>query len=252
MRRSEVPTPALLVDIDILDSNIAVMRGCAAALGVKLRPHAKAHKCVQIAQRIMTAGAIGVSCATIGEAEAMASGGVGGILVTAPLASADATWRLHRLLLRGADIAVVADDPACIGQLSAIAAASGRTLDIVVDVDVGMGRTGCLEIMDVVALARQITVTPALNYAGIQAYWGQPPAGQPLFRARPAAVAVPGRSGARRDRRIDSGWPAARHRYRGRHWQPQHRRHHGLVHGNPTRLLPFHGFLLQHDQHFGK
>ncbi len=172
MRRSEVPTPALLVDIDILDGNIAAMRDCAAALGVKLRPHAKAHKCVQIAQRIMTAGAIGVSCATIGEAEAVTSGGVGGILVTAPLTSVDAIQRLHRLLLRGADIAVVAEDPACIGQLSAIAAASGRTLDIVVDVDVGMGRTGCLEIADVVALARQITDTPALNYAGIQAYWG--------------------------------------------------------------------------------
>src|SRR5277367_2173208 len=126
MRRSEVPTPALLVDIEVLDRNIALMRDSVAALGVKLRPHAKAHKCVEIAQRIMAAGAIGASCATIGEAEAMASGGVGGILVTAPLTSADAIQRLLRLVLRGADIAVVAEDPACIGQLSAIAAASGR------------------------------------------------------------------------------------------------------------------------------
>ena len=172
MRRSDVPTPALLVDIDILDRNIALMRDCSTALGVKLRPHAKAHKCVEIAQRIMAAGAIGASCATIGEAEAMASGGIGGILVTAPLTSADAIQRLRRLLLRGADIAVVADHPASVGQLSAVAAASGRTLDVVVDVDVGMGRTGCLEIADVVALARQITAAPALNYAGIQAYWG--------------------------------------------------------------------------------
>src|SRR5882672_4037975 len=131
MRRSDVPTPALLLDIDILDRNIAVMRDCAAALGVKLRPHAKAHKCVEIAQRIMAAGAIGASCATIGEAEAMASGGVGGILITAPLASADATRRLGQLLLRGADIAVVAEDPACVSQLSAIAVASGRTLDVI-------------------------------------------------------------------------------------------------------------------------
>src|SRR6516225_8423254 len=106
MRRSDVPTPALLVDIDILDHNIALMRDCSTALGVKLRPHAKAHKCVEIAQRILAAGAIGASCATIGEAEAMASGGIGGILVTAPLTSADAIQRLRRLLLRGADIAV--------------------------------------------------------------------------------------------------------------------------------------------------
>jgi 3-hydroxy-D-aspartate aldolase len=172
MRRSEVPTPALLVDIEILDRNIALMRDGAAALGVKLRPHAKAHKCVQIAQRIMATGAIGSSCATIGEAEAIASGGVGGILVTSPLVSADAIQRLRRLLLRGADIAVVAEDSACVSQLSAIAAASGRTLGVVVDVDVAMGRTGCLDIADVVALARQITDAPALHYAGIQAYWG--------------------------------------------------------------------------------
>jgi len=172
MRRSDVPTPALLVNIDILDRNIALMRDRAAALGVKLRPHAKAHKCVEIAQRIVAAGAIGISCATIGEAEAMALGGIDGILVTAPLTSSDAIERLRRLLLRDADIAVVADHPASVAQLSTVAAAAGRTLDVVVDVDVGMGRTGCLEIVDAVALARQITSTPALNYAGIQAYWG--------------------------------------------------------------------------------
>jgi D-serine deaminase-like pyridoxal phosphate-dependent protein len=172
MRRSDVPTPALLLDIDILDRNIAVMRESAASLGVKLRPHAKAHKCVEIAQRIMAAGAIGISCATIGEAETMALGGIGGILVTAPLTSSDAIERLRRLLLRGADIAVVADHPASVAQLSAVAAAAGRALDVVVDVDVGMGRTGCLEIADAVALARQIAAAPALSYAGIQAYWG--------------------------------------------------------------------------------
>src|SRR5882672_9618716 len=125
MRRSDVPTPALLLDIDILDRNIAVMRDCAAALGVKLRPHAKAHKCVEIAQRIMAAGAIGISCATIREAEAMALGGIRGIFVTAPLTSSDAIERLRRLLLRGAEIAVVADHPASVTQLSVVAAAAG-------------------------------------------------------------------------------------------------------------------------------
>jgi 3-hydroxy-D-aspartate aldolase len=172
MRRSDVPTPALLVDIDVLDRNIALMQGRAAALGVKLRPHAKAHKCVEIAQRIMAAGAIGISCATIGEAEAMALGGIGGILVTAPLVSPDALHRLGRLLLRHADIAVVADHPVSVAQLATVAAAAGRKLDVMVDVDVGMGRTGCLEVADAVALARQVAAAPALGYAGIQAYWG--------------------------------------------------------------------------------
>lgn len=172
MRRSEVPTPALVVDIDILDRNIALMRDSAAALGVKLRPHAKAHKCVEIAQRIMAEGAAGVSCATINEAEAMALGGIGGILVTAPLTSDNALERLGRLLLRGADIAVVADHPASVAQLSRLAGAAGWPLKVLVDVDVGMGRTGCLEIADAVALAQQIAAAPTLSYAGMQAYWG--------------------------------------------------------------------------------
>jgi 3-hydroxy-D-aspartate aldolase len=172
MRRSDVPTPALLLDIDILDRNIAQMGDSAAALGVKLRPHAKAHKCVEIAQRITVAGAIGSSCATIGEAAAMALGGIGGILVTAPLSSHDALDRLRRLLLRKADIAVIADHPVAITELSAVAVATERTIDVLVDIDVGMGRTGCLEITDAVALAQQIAAAPSLNYMGIQAYWG--------------------------------------------------------------------------------
>jgi 3-hydroxy-D-aspartate aldolase len=172
MRRSDVPTPALLVDIDILDRNIACMRDSAAALGVQLRPHAKAHKCIEITRRIMAAGAIGSSCATIGEAEAMALGGITGILVTAPLTSREALDRLRRLMLRKADIAVVADHPAAAAALSALTDANGRTIDVLVDVDVGMGRTGCLEIVDVVALAQRIAAASGLNFGGIQAYWG--------------------------------------------------------------------------------
>lgn len=172
MRRSDVPTPALLIDIDILDRNIAVMRDSAAVLGLKLRPHAKAHKCVEIGQRVMAAGAVGISCATIGEAETMALGGVAGILVTAPLVSPDALQRLQRLLLRGADIAVVADHPDAVAALATVASATGRRLGVLVDVDVGMGRTGCQDATAAVALARQVAAAPALSYAGIQAYWG--------------------------------------------------------------------------------
>jgi D-serine deaminase-like pyridoxal phosphate-dependent protein len=172
MRRSDVPTPALLVDIDNLDRNIAVMRNGAREMGVALRPHAKAHKCIEIAQRIAAAGAIGVSCATISEAEAMALGGLTGILITGPLNSTDALDRLRRLLLRGADVTVIADHPSSVSQLTAIAAAAGRTLPVLVDVDVGMDRTGCLEIADVVSLAKDIAAAPSLRYAGIQAYWG--------------------------------------------------------------------------------
>jgi len=70
--RNHLPTPALVIDVDLLDRNIATMTARAKAMGVKLRPHAKAHKCVEIAQRLARAGAVGASCATIGEAEGMA------------------------------------------------------------------------------------------------------------------------------------------------------------------------------------
>jgi D-serine deaminase-like pyridoxal phosphate-dependent protein len=172
MHRSALPTPALIVDVDGLYRNIATMRESARALGVALRPHAKAHKCVEIAQRIAAEGAIGVSCATIGEAEAMALGGLSGILITAPLTSPEALDRLRRLILRGADVAIVADHPGSIAALAAIAGAASRTLPVLVDVDVGMGRTGCADIADAVALAKDIAATPHLRYAGIQAYWG--------------------------------------------------------------------------------
>ena len=172
MRRSEVPTPSLIVDIDVLDHNIAVMADWGRQTGINLRPHAKAHKCIEVGQRIMAAGAIGTSCATIGEAEAMALGGIDGILITAPLTSHAALKSLSRLVLRGAHVAVVADHPTCVSELVELACASSVKLDVVVDVDVGMGRTGCRDIVDTVALARQIQASPSLNYAGIQAYWG--------------------------------------------------------------------------------
>lgn len=172
MRRADLSTPALLVDIEGLDRNIATMQKAAEKLGVALRPHAKAHKCVEIGQRLASAGAIGASCSTIGEAEAMALGGVAGILITAPLTSPDAFDRLRRLLLRGADIMVVADHLASLQPLEAICVATNRTLAVVVDMDFGMGRTGCAEIADAVALAKGIAASPSLRYAGIQAYWG--------------------------------------------------------------------------------
>ncbi|CAN5185386.1 DSD1 family PLP-dependent enzyme [soil metagenome] len=172
MRRSDVPTPALLVDIDLLDHNIAVMRDNTARLGVKLRPHAKAHKCVEIAQRLGAAGAVGASCATIAEAEAMALGGIPGVLLTAPLTSTDALDRLRRLLLRGADVSITVDNPASVKGFAVIARAAGRELAVIVDIDGGMARTGCRNNATAVALAKAIAAESTLRYDGIQMYWG--------------------------------------------------------------------------------
>ena len=97
LNKAELPTPALLIDLDILESNIAKMSAHAKAVGIKLRPHAKSHKCPEIAKRQIAAGAVGVCAATISEAEALANAGINGLLITSPMAGRDKTARLVKL-----------------------------------------------------------------------------------------------------------------------------------------------------------
>ncbi|MGE0005795.1 MAG: DSD1 family PLP-dependent enzyme [Parvibaculaceae bacterium] len=172
MRRDEIKTPALILDLDRLDGNIAVMAAWARDAGVALRPHAKSHKSPDIARRLLRAGALGASCATIAEAEDLAAAGIPGLLITSPMTTSDMLTRLGRLLVRAADVMVVADDPRNVDALAGIAEASGRTLPVMVELDVGQKRTGCIEIADAVALAKRIAQRTGLSFAGVQAYWG--------------------------------------------------------------------------------
>lgn len=189
MRRDQLPTPALILDLDAMDRNIATMAAHAAAVGVSLRPHAKSHKSVEIARRLKAAGALGPACATIAEAEAMAAGGIEGILVTSPMVSADILDRVRRLLLRGAAPMLVVDDPVNVTALAELAEAAGRTLALIVELDVGVGRTGCAEPEDGVALAALIATMPALHFAGVQAYWGNLQQIEPLSERRERVAA---------------------------------------------------------------
>ncbi|MBL8583619.1 MAG: DSD1 family PLP-dependent enzyme [Rhizobiaceae bacterium] len=171
-RRDELPTPALVLDVDALDRNIGAMIARTAAMGVALRPHAKAHKCVEVAQRLYRAGAVGACCATIAEAEAMARGGLPGILLTSCLVTPDSIERLSRLVASGADISAVVDSALGVDLLGQAAENAGRRIGVLVDIDVGVGRAGCVEIADIVALAQRIRDIPQLEYRGVQAYWG--------------------------------------------------------------------------------
>jgi D-serine deaminase-like pyridoxal phosphate-dependent protein len=170
--RSRVRTPALLLDVEVLEANMSAMATRARSLGVALRPHAKSHKCIEIARRLCTAGALGASCATPGEAEALAAGGISGILITSPISTADALARIQRLLLRGADLMLVADHLDQVGQYAAIAIQAERRLFVLVDLDVGLGRTGCVEVSDALAVAKRIVKCSSLRFGGVQAYWG--------------------------------------------------------------------------------
>ena len=168
--RDALNTPALIVDLDALETNIAAMATFAQASGVALRPHAKTHKSADIARLQLAAGAAGVCCAKLGEAEALAAEGVESILLTSPAVTPMAVERLVALNERISDLAVVADHPQAV---AAIAAANcGRPIRVLVDIDPGSHRTGVASVADAIALARQIATKPQLNYGGVQFYCG--------------------------------------------------------------------------------
>jgi D-serine deaminase-like pyridoxal phosphate-dependent protein len=166
--RGDLNTPALIVELDALDRNIARMAERAAAAGVALRPHAKTHKCAAIARRQIEAGASGVCCAKLGEAEALIEAGVSGVLITSPIVGAPAIERLAALCRKAPDLMVAVDHPQTVEML----AATGVSATLLVDVDPGLHRTGVADAAAAVALARAIDRSGALTFGGVQYYCG--------------------------------------------------------------------------------
>jgi D-serine deaminase-like pyridoxal phosphate-dependent protein len=162
---SEIPTPALIVDLDQFEANIARMAAKIKESGKSLRPHAKAHKCPEIAKRQTAAGAIGICVATVPEAELMASAGISGLLLTSPLAD---PIKMARAVATGA--MVVVDHPQQVTWYDEAAKAAGRKLDVLVDIDVGDHRTGAFPKDLVYKIAEQVDQAENLELRGIQAY----------------------------------------------------------------------------------
>jgi len=167
--KADLPTPALLVNLDHLESNIAKMQSAVSTAGKQLRPHAKAHKCPEIARRQVAAGAVGVCVATLPEMELMTSAGIG-VLLTTPVAAKVKTDRIAALVRGGADVRVVVDHPIQVRLYQESGARAGVTLAVLVDLDIGDHRTGipcderALELATAIANARN------LEFAGLQAY----------------------------------------------------------------------------------
>jgi D-serine deaminase-like pyridoxal phosphate-dependent protein len=171
--RALLDTPALCVDLDAMERNIAAMAEFCRDKGVALRPHAKTHKSVNIATRQVAAGAIGICCATIGEAEVMVAGSVRSVLVTSPQVTPPKIARVVALNLAAENgLAVVVDHPQNAADLSEAARASGKTLDVLVDFSAGHHRTGAATEDDAIALARAVEAADGLRLAGLQAYYG--------------------------------------------------------------------------------
>ena len=184
----EIDTPALVADLDALEANLARMAKAVEGSGVRLRPHAKSHKCARIARAQIAAGAVGVCSQKVSEAEALIAGGVADVLVTNEIVGKQKIERLARLA-REAKIGVLADDAGNVSELDAAARAGRSRLDVLVEIDVGSHRCGIEPGEPALALARRIAGCRNLRFAGLHAYHG---AAQHLRSAseRRAAIAV--------------------------------------------------------------
>ena len=167
--RAAIPTPAAVLDLDAFDRNVAKMAGRAKAAGLALRPHAKSHKCSAIARRQIEASAVGICCAKLAEAEAMAAAGIDAILLTSPVAGAAQAERAARLARDLADFRIVVDHADGAAEL---AAAAQGPIRVLIDVDPGMGRTGVHDTAQAVEVFRAIQAQPNLKFLGVQCYGG--------------------------------------------------------------------------------
>jgi D-serine deaminase-like pyridoxal phosphate-dependent protein len=170
--RARLATPALLLDLDAFEYNVAAMSAYCRAANLGLRAHFKANKCTRIAALQKAAGAKGLAAATVREAEALIAAGLGDVLITSPVVGETKLGELCALLAAGAEPTVVVDN---FGQIQALEIALGpehKALSVLVDIDVGMKRTGVPTVAEAVRLCNALKFSKNLKYAGLQCYSG--------------------------------------------------------------------------------
>ncbi len=171
--RHLLETPALVLDVDVMDRNIEDMAEHARSHGYALRPCFKVYKSVEIARRQVAAGALGVCCATLAEAEVAAGTGLAGVMLFSTVVTPGRLDRLAALNASGAELIVVTDDLGNVADLAEAARRSGRELAVMADFAMSGGRTGAVDAEQTVRLAARIADTPGLRYAGLQSYNGR-------------------------------------------------------------------------------
>jgi D-serine deaminase-like pyridoxal phosphate-dependent protein len=192
MRKSDIDTPALLLDLDVVEENIAAMAAYFRDRPQKLRPHFKTPKTPEIARRQLAAGAIGITAAKVGEAEVLARAGLGPILIANQIAGAIKIDRLFAVAARVETIATV-ESEFNIRELEDGSLRAGRSIDVIVEVDTGMHRCGAESPEETVDLVRRIRRGP-LRYRGIMGYEGHavlvPDAAKRVATARDALTTL--------------------------------------------------------------
>lgn len=171
LSKDDLPTPALLLDLNAFEWNIRRMAEHLRRHGLAFRPHGKTHKCAEIARRLMRAGAVGCCAAKISEAEAFAREGIAGLLLTTPVVGRHKVERAVRLARRRPDTIFSVDDPRHVAQLDQAAGAARIRLNLAIDLQVGR-RTGVAPGEPALRLAEQIQSLRHVRLAGLQAYAG--------------------------------------------------------------------------------
>lgn len=170
--RWQLLTPALVLDLDLFERNLATMTNFVAGRSEKLRPHAKTHKSAIIAKRQISGGALGVCCAKLGEAQALASNGVEAILITSPVVGEAKVKQLLDLNDQIAELMVVVDNQVNVDMLAKAAAARRKKLMVLVDLGMGRNRTGVPTPEAAGQFASMIANHASLKLRGLQAYAG--------------------------------------------------------------------------------
>jgi D-serine deaminase-like pyridoxal phosphate-dependent protein len=168
----QLPTPAVIVDLDIVDRNISEMARLVKKADVKHRPHIKTHKSIYFAQKQQQAGAVGLTCAKIGEAEVMADAGFDDILIAFPIIGEDKLERLYHLAQK-VKITGCVDSVEAATALSDVGVRLGRKLPVYIEVDGGIQRCGRQPGGDTLAFAQSIHGFDGIEIVGILSYAGQ-------------------------------------------------------------------------------
>ncbi len=172
MRKLDIPTPALVVDLDLFEENIRKMADFFADRAAKLRPHFKAHRCPRIAQIQMEAGAIGITCAKLAEAEHLADLGFDHLLVANQIAGKDKIERFAKLCKKGLDAIVAVDGLDLAAAMDRIGRSRKTRLNVLLEVNIGMNRCGLPVGPELRRLARFCAAAKGLRLRGVMGYEG--------------------------------------------------------------------------------
>jgi D-serine deaminase-like pyridoxal phosphate-dependent protein len=161
-----------VVDLDVFDANVTAMAEMLRGTGKTVRPHVKTHRTPELAKRQLGEAAVGVTCATVGEAEVMVAAGINDVLIANEVVDSAKLTRIAKLA-RKATLTVAADDPLPLKALSQAAAQAGAAVGVLIDVDILLHRCGVASTSEAVALARTIESLPGLKLAGIMGFEGR-------------------------------------------------------------------------------